>query len=120
MAYGNGTFVALGDNGTILTSSDSIQWVPVDIGPEWMESIAFGNGIFMGTNIDTDFDNTRYWDNHRDHHQTMVSKEGKNWHEVRHPYPPQEGQAAVMTFVGHSGGTTSLAFGGGLFIATSV
>jgi hypothetical protein len=116
VAYGNGTFVVLGDNGTILTSSNSIQWAPVDIGPEGMESIAFGNGIFMGTSIDTDFPGKMYWDNH----QTMVSKDGKNWHEVRHPYPPREGQIGAMTFDGHSGGTTSLAFGGGLFIATSV
>jgi hypothetical protein len=116
VAYGNGTFVALGDNSTILVSSDGIKWTPTDIGPEGMESIAFGNGIFMGTSIDTDFPGKKYLDNHH----TMGSKDGKNWYEVKHPYPPQEGQVGAMTFDGHSGGTTSLSFGGGLFIATSV
>jgi len=116
VAYGNGTFVALGDNSTILTSNDGIRWTPLDIGREAMESIAFGNGFFMGTGIDTDFPGKMYMDSH----QTMVSTDGKNWHRVRHPYPSQEGQCGAMTFDGHSGGTTFLTFGGGLFIATSV
>lgn len=127
LAYGNGTFVVLGDNSKILISSDGIAWTPVDIGSEAMESIAFGNGIFMGTSIDTAFLGKAYLDNHH----TMVSTDGKSWHEVRHPYPP-EGQAGAMTFYPpdgqagvkayreHSGGTMPLTFGSGLFIATSV
>lgn len=116
VAYGNGTFVALGDGSTILASTDGIKWTPMDIGSETMKSIAFGNGIFMGTSVAPFFAGKWYMDNH----QTMVSKDGKNWHEVQHPYPPGQGEVRVLTFDGHPGETTSLTFGGGLFVATSV
>ena len=118
VAYGNGTFVVLGDNSTILTSNDGVKWTPVAIGPEAMESIAFGNGVFMGTSIVTDLPDFPGEKVLQARRQTMVSTDGKNWHEVRHPYPP-EGQAGIMTHAGHPGGTTALTFGGGLFIAAS-
>ena len=116
VAYGSETFVALGDNSTILTSSDGIQWTPTDIGPEAMEAIAFGNGLFMGTGIDTFFPGKMYLDSD----QTMISTDGKIWRAVKHPYPPIPGQTGAMSMDGHSSGTTALAFGGGQFIAMSV
>jgi hypothetical protein len=116
VAYGNGTFVALGEGSTILASTDGIQWTSEDIGPETMKSIAFGNGIFMGMSVTHGLVGKVYPDGH----QTMVSKDGKNWHEVQHPYSPRQGQVRVPTLHGFPGGTTSLNFGGGLFIATSV
>ena len=116
VAYGNDTFVALGDNSTILTSSDGIQWAPTDIGPQGMEAIAFGNGLFMGTSVDTDFPGKMHLDNR----QTMISPDGKNWRAVKHPYPSQIGQGGAMTFAGREGGTTALSFCGGVFIAGSV
>jgi len=115
VAYGNGTFVVVGEHGTVLTSNDGIQWASADAGPILMAAIAFGNGLFMGTGADTDFPGKIYSDNH----QTMVSTDGKNWQAVKHPYPPLEGQVGDMTINGSSGGTTSLNFGGGRFIATS-
>jgi hypothetical protein len=118
VAYGNGTFVALGDNDTILTSGDGIAWSPIDISSDMMESIAFGNGIFMASSIYTGYPNLPEESRLQGSTQTMVSTDGKNWHEVRHPYP-SEGRFGVAMSPGHSGGTTALTFGGGLFIATS-
>jgi hypothetical protein len=115
VAFGNNTFVVVGDGGTMLTSSDGIEWTPTNINPQDMSAIAFGNGIFLGTSTDSDFPGKMYLDND----QTMTSTDGKIWHTVAHPYPPP-GQTGVMTFDGHSGGTTSVNFGGELFIATSV
>lgn len=114
IAYGNGTFVAVGDGSTILTSSDGIEWHPVDIGPEAMDAAAFGNGVFVATSVTTDFPGKM----DSDSKQTMVSSNGRNWRAASHPNP-REGQPGAMTPYGREGGTTSLAFGGGVFVATT-
>ena len=48
VTYGNGIFVAAGDNGTILTSPDGVEWQSSN--PELIDSlngVTYGNGIFV-------------------------------------------------------------------------
>ena len=48
VTYGNGTFVAVGEYGTILTSIDGKEWVRQDSGTKHFFSAAtYGNGTFV-------------------------------------------------------------------------
>lgn len=48
VAYGNGVFVAVGEDGTILNSPDGANWFPVNSGTvSRLDAIAFGNGVFV-------------------------------------------------------------------------
>jgi hypothetical protein len=48
VAYGNGTFVAVGEKGTILSSIDGVNWSPQISGiTDWLRGIAFANGYFV-------------------------------------------------------------------------
>lgn len=48
VAYGNGTFVVVGDNGVILTSSDGANWTPVTSGTTaFLTAVTYGNGRFV-------------------------------------------------------------------------
>ena len=121
VAYGNGTFVVLGTRNTVFISNDGIAWSPISITSDTMESIAFGNGIFMGTSIVKEIPDLPEEGELRgyDQNQTMVSTDGKEWHEVGNPFPPKVEQLYATAHMGHHGGTRALTFGGGLFIATS-
>lgn len=48
VAYGNGTFVAVGEEGTVLRSADGVEWLPSNAGTvSRLDAIAFGNGVFV-------------------------------------------------------------------------
>jgi PKD repeat protein len=48
VTYGNGTFVAVGPYGKILTSPDGITWTERDSGTSrYLNGVAFGNGTFV-------------------------------------------------------------------------
>ena len=48
IGYGNGLFVAVGDDGTILTSTDAVSWVPQPSPTtKPLESVVYGNGLFV-------------------------------------------------------------------------
>ncbi len=48
VAYGNGTFVAVGERGTILTSPDGTAWTESSSGTErFLYAAAYGNGTFV-------------------------------------------------------------------------
>jgi hypothetical protein len=48
LAYGNGLFVATGENGTILTSSDGVNWASRTSGTSnFLQAVTFGNNIFV-------------------------------------------------------------------------
>jgi hypothetical protein len=48
VTYGNGTFVAVGEGGTILTSPDGVSWTARTSGTSnWLDGVAYGNGLFV-------------------------------------------------------------------------
>src|SRR5208337_1515835 len=48
VTHGNGTFIALGDAGTILASIDGISWTSSTSGTtNNLTGVAYGNGIFI-------------------------------------------------------------------------
>ena len=48
VAYGNGTFVAVGDTGTILTSPDGVAWDSRTSGTSnLLVGVTYGNGTFV-------------------------------------------------------------------------
>ncbi|MGY2954787.1 hypothetical protein ACVWZQ_002946, partial [Thermostichus sp. MS-CIW-29] len=48
VAYGNGLFVAVGWDGTILTSPDGVSWTQRTSGTSnWLNGVAYGNGLFV-------------------------------------------------------------------------
>ena len=49
IAYGNGTFVVVGENGTILTSPDGVTWTirTSGISTPWLMGITYGNDTFV-------------------------------------------------------------------------
>jgi hypothetical protein len=71
---GSSTYVAVGYNGTILTSSNGSLWsatdisIPESVSPVLM-SVAFGNGIFVAVGYDWNTSNLLI----------LVSADGKNW-----------------------------------------
>jgi hypothetical protein len=48
VTYGNGLFVAVGEDGTILTSPDGVTWTQRTSGTSnWLNGVAYGNGLFV-------------------------------------------------------------------------
>ncbi|MCD6050524.1 MAG: hypothetical protein K0Q55_1927 [Verrucomicrobia bacterium] len=55
ISYGKGLYVAAGgiyDSGVLLTSPDAIQWTPRTVGYEVIDSVAYGNGMFVTVGFD--------------------------------------------------------------------
>jgi hypothetical protein len=53
VAYGNGLFVAVGDDGTILTSPDGVSWTQRTSGTgNLLEGVTYGNGLFVAVGKD--------------------------------------------------------------------
>jgi hypothetical protein len=64
IACGNGRFVAVGQNGTIIASTDGINWSLAASGGHSLNSIAWGNNRFVAVG---------------DSCGTMTSEDGANW-----------------------------------------
>jgi hypothetical protein len=48
VAYAQGKFVAVGDEGTIITSSDGVKWVERETGTDYgLRAVAYGNRTFV-------------------------------------------------------------------------
>jgi hypothetical protein len=87
MTYGNGTFVAVGAYGTILTSEDGISWTVRKLSNGSISEITYGKGFFVG--VGDGF---------------FASKDGINWKEG-------------YTNYGMRGSAGSVAYGNGTFVA---
>lgn len=48
VTYGDGLFVAVGEDGTILTSTDGVNWTERTSGTRaWINNVTYGNGTFV-------------------------------------------------------------------------
>jgi len=74
VAYGNGTFAAVGYDATIVTSPDLTTWTLRRRAPRRVGSIAFGNQIFVA--FSTDGSN-----------MILNSSDGISWNELVSPMP---------------------------------
>jgi len=95
--FANGLFVAVGDNGTILTSPDGDVWTTRPSGTtDRLLAIAFGNGRFVATRANRDI-------------PAITSSDAINWTPV-----------SVTDFTGKattSAASLGIAFGNGRFLA---
>ena len=73
LAFGNGTFVAVGIEAILAYSTDGSSWNPVTagIGTELISSVAFGDGIFVATLPGTT------------NNQYMTSTDGQTWSSLK-------------------------------------
>ncbi len=97
VVFANGLFVAVGDNGAIVTSPDGEGWTPRASGTtDQLRAIAFGNGRFVATRVNRSI-------------PAITSTDGINWA----PVTLSDSNGATAT----SGAWDSIAFGGGRFMA---
>ena len=89
MAYGNGRFVAVSQEGEIAYSSDRVTWQETYIGIQF-SSVAFGAGVFVAV---SDIDGTR--------DAPMYSTDGESWESG----------------IGISGSLWNVCYGGSRFVA---
>ena len=47
VTYGNGLFVAVGDDGAILASPDGVTWTARTLGGKGLHGVTYGNGLFV-------------------------------------------------------------------------
>jgi hypothetical protein len=86
-ASGGGIYVAVGEDGFIMRSTDGTSWTNVSSGFEDdLSDVAYGNGVFVAVGGNT----------------VLVSSDGLTWNE----YPPPAGFYSY-----------SIAFGDGMFVA---
>jgi hypothetical protein len=65
VAFGNGRFVAVGDFGTVLTSTDGLSWSVQDpLGGPGLRKVTYGNGLFVSVG---------------DAGTILTSSDGSNW-----------------------------------------
>src|SRR2546422_4015164 len=80
VAYGSGTFVAIGSYGTILTSSDGLHWTRQNsevleafrqwtTSPRYLYEITYGNGLFVAVGGGSD----------ETQGLVLTSRDGVNW-----------------------------------------
>ncbi len=99
VAYGNGRFVALGDGGAKLTSSDGgLTWAYASDGVAQGGRVAWGNGLFMAVRYDYDYHGTRIC-------TLQTSTDGMHWTKLS---PDTYGALPL----------TDITFGGGRFVAS--
>ena len=97
VTFGNGLFVAVGDNGVIVTSPNGAVWTPRVSGTtDRLPAIAFGNGRFVATRANRDIPG-------------LTSPDGINWT----PVTITDSNGAPTD----TGAFEVIAFGGGRFMA---
>ncbi len=99
VAYGNGRFVALGDEGTRMTSSDGgFTWTFTSAGLAQSGRVAWGNGLFVAVSYGNDLQGTRIC-------TVQTSTDGVHWTTLS---PDTYGALPL----------SDLTFGGGRFVAS--
>src|SRR5207249_3387628 len=74
IAFGDNLYVAVGDYGTIMTSSDGSHWAQQpSSGKEHLSELTYGNGVFVAAEPTYDFP-TGIWTN-----PIFTSPDGAHW-----------------------------------------
>ena len=74
VAYGAGKFVAIGDRGSLWSSTDGASWMQVEsVSLYWFDSIAFLNGKFVAFGYDADYA------------VVLTSNDGSSWTTTQFP-----------------------------------
>jgi Ig-like domain-containing protein len=92
IVFGNGRFVAVGEGGAILSSTDGTNWINSSLEVIDLRDIAFGNGRFVAISF----------------HFAYTSTDGLHWEQHTLPAGTQFDPTRAL----------SVAFGGGVFVAT--
>lgn len=92
VAWGNGTYVAVGGSGTIVSSADGRLWTALQLRTNDLYSVAFGNGRFVAVGTGA---------------SVLVSTNGLDWLEIAVPLPPAAADCVLR----------KVAFGNRTFIA---
>ncbi len=94
VAYGNGSFVTVGELGTILTSPDGMVWSSQNTGTNnFLVGLAYGNGTFVAVGEDTEVSSNAV---------ILASVNGTNW---------------TSRTASTAGYLTSVTFANGMFVA---
>jgi hypothetical protein len=94
VAYGNGRFVAAGDNGTILISTNAQNWESLQLQGYTLNAICYGNGLFVAVST--------FWSSNQFVGALFTSTDATNW---------------VQRDPGTTKGLGGVAYGNGLFVA---
>jgi hypothetical protein len=99
VAASSNLVVAVGDNGALYTSTDGAMWhlqsPPPNLGPYWLLTVAYGNGVFVTTG---------------EQGYIATSSNGTNWtsHSILQSY----GQLENVTWINSSGSATNFPYTG--------
>jgi hypothetical protein len=103
VTYGNGTFVAVGDDGTILTSPDGAGWTTRTSGiTDYLSGVTYGNGTFVAVGNLIGFNPP--------HGSVLTSTDGVQWTERTFGFD-------YSSTIGTQKGVT---FGNGTFVAVGI
>jgi hypothetical protein len=67
LCYGNGLFVAINTEGSVITSSNGIDWTSYSCPNNWWRSVCYGNGLFVAVSSNGTTD------------RVMTSPDGITW-----------------------------------------
>jgi hypothetical protein len=110
VAFGNDTFVAVGESGVILTSQDSYQWVrrtsPVDGKDIVLRSVIFANNIFVAVG---------------DRGTILTSPNGYTWKKVKSGISGgrDENHSRTLSRVAYGNGKFVVVGGSGIILTSS-
>jgi hypothetical protein len=137
VAYGKGTFVAVGDQGAIVTSFDGVTWtvVPSSGSKASLGGVAFGNGKFVAVGSVAEPGHDRL------HGCILTSSDGTNWKvsvkRMNEPlysvaflnnefmvvggsncvYTSSDGNVWSSRIVGRASFLSAVTYGGGIYVA---
>jgi hypothetical protein len=103
VAWGNGQFVAVGDAGTIVTSTDGTNWILQQSGTQLrLSGVAYGDGLYVAVG---------------DAGTKLISGDGVSW--AQYELGTQQYSSSIAFGDGRfvASGLTSMAYGNGQFVA---
>ncbi len=100
VAFGNGRFVAVGEGGTIISSTDGTNWINSSLEVSDINGIVYGNGLFLAISLGYGY----------------TSPDGLTW--TQQPLPPFSPFLADVVSVAYGAGVF-VTTGGGIFVSSN-